>query len=360
MSHTEEPLRIGIVGTGKIAGVIAGAIHRARGAKLAAVASRSQESAESFVANHGRDGHGWDGRSDARAFGSWRQMFGAEGAGAIDAVYLATPTTTREEIAVAAASAGKHVLAEKPFVSLASVRRIATACRDHGVAFLDATHFVHHPRTARIQQSIRQDLGKALALRSSFFALVTNRGNIRYDQKLEPLGVVGDLGWYCFRATAEYLDAEASLERAETRIEVDGDTGAALRAAGFLAFDDGTTSTWDAGFDVGAFQMDLDILGSQAAIHLDDFVHDWQGSHEFNEDLEPTFLIKRGRASPSTFEPVTVPCDTPHASLMVERLAALARSKNLAADNARWIRATERTQELLDAAWAAGALPGVD
>jgi hypothetical protein len=100
--------------------------------------------------------------------------------------------------------------------------------------------------------------------------------------------------------------------------------------------------------------MDLDVLGSRAALHLDDFVHDWQGSHEFSEDIEPSFLVKRGRASPSTFETVTVPCDTPHASLMIERLVALSRSENLAQDNEPWIRATERTQELVDAAWRAG------
>ena len=352
MSQSPEPLRLGIAGTGKIAGVIAHAIHEARGATLAAVSSRRRGSAEAFLHKHA-ESHGdtEPASGGLLGFGSWQEMCESD---AVDAVYIATPTSTCEAIAVAAAASGKHVLAEKPFVDLPTVRRITARCREHGVAFLDATHFVHHPRTGCIKEAVRQDLGTALALRSSFFALVTNRSNIRFDPSLEPTGVIGDLGWYCFRATVEYLDPQAPLVRAEARIETDPGSGAAVRAAGFFAFEDGKTSTWDAGFDVGAFQMDLDILGRRAALHLNDFVHDWQGSHEFNDDIEPSFLIKRGKASPSTFERVTVPCDTPHASLMIERFVALSRSENLAEDNEPWIRATERTQELVDAAWEAG------
>lgn len=347
MSSSDQTLRVGIAGTGKIAGVTSRAIRESPNATLAAVSSRRLDSAERFSEEHGAE----------HAFGSWRQMCESN---VIDAVYIATPTAACEEIAVAAASCGQHVLAEKPFVDLPTLLRIVDACREHGVAFLDATHFVHHPRTARLKVSIRESLGQPLALRSSFFAPVKNRSNIRFNPSLEPTGVVGDLAWYCFRATAEFLDAGTSPVRVETEVRRDPDSGAVYRATGLFSFDDGTTSSWDAGFDVGAFVQDLDLLGSDATIHLDDFVHDWFGSYDFGgPSADPSeipaagFSVKRGKVRPRQFERIETPCETPHQVLMFDRFAALAKSENLADDNAPWIRASIRTQELLDAAWMA-------
>src|SRR6185436_2511740 len=96
-------LGFGIVGTGFIAGMIADAIAKSTNAKLIAVSSRQMDSARSFVAT--RPGvaavQGLDGlltRAD------------------VEAVYIATPTAGREDIALAAIAAGKHVLVEKPFM----------------------------------------------------------------------------------------------------------------------------------------------------------------------------------------------------------------------------------------------------
>ena len=55
-------------------------------------------------------------------FDSWAEMAASD---VIDAVYIATPTSVREEIPIAAANGGKHVLGEKPFASADSVGRIA-------------------------------------------------------------------------------------------------------------------------------------------------------------------------------------------------------------------------------------------
>ena len=345
MPSSDQTLRVGVAGTGKIARVTARAIRESRNAALAAVSSRRLARAKVFGEENGAE----------HPFGSWREMCDSD---LIDAVYIATPTAACEEIAMAAAGCGLHVLAEKPFADLPTLRRIIDACRGAGVAFLDATHFVHHPRTARLQETIRQELGEPLALRSSFFAPVKNRSNIRFDPSLEPTGVVGDLAWYCFRATAEFLAPDATIERVETEVRRDPDSGAVFRATGFFAFGDGTTSSWDAGFDARAFVQDLDVMGSEAVVHLDDFVHDWQGSYEFGGPPEDgataaTYFVKRGKGRPSGFERIETPCDTPHQVFMIDRLAALAGSQNLSEDDEPWIQASLRTQELLDAAWAA-------
>ena len=136
-----------------------------------------------FAAQHGAD----------RAFDDWEAMLDWDG---VDAVYVATPTSVREEISLAAATRRKHVLAEKPFASLASVQRITRACREHDVAFMDGTHFVHHPRTQAVRGGTAGNIGWPWSLDSAFQFSMPDRSNIRFDSTLEPMGAIGDAGWY--------------------------------------------------------------------------------------------------------------------------------------------------------------------
>jgi phthalate 4,5-cis-dihydrodiol dehydrogenase len=61
-----------------------------------------------------------------------------------DAVYIATPTRTHEELTVLAVAHGAHVLVEKPIaLDLASAERMIAAAREHGRALM-----VNHKRSA--------------------------------------------------------------------------------------------------------------------------------------------------------------------------------------------------------------------
>jgi len=196
------PLRWGVVGTGGIANSMAPRIIEADGAVLAAVSSRRMETAQEYAGKHGVP----------NAFDSWEKMIASD---AIDAVYIATPTSVREEIGVAAANHGKHVLGEKPFANLPSLRRIVAACRENGVGFMDGTHFPHHPRTAYIKSMMSEQVGWPWSLASAFQFGLTDTGNIRYNPKLEPYGAIGDAGWYNMRAAVEYLPADVELASVE-------------------------------------------------------------------------------------------------------------------------------------------------
>ena len=110
-----KTLRWGVVGTGGIANSMAPRIQQASNAGLVAVSSRKMATAEKFA----------DAHNVSKAFDSWADMFAWDG---VDAIYVATPTSVREEICVAAANSGKHVLGEKPFANLASLQRITAAC----------------------------------------------------------------------------------------------------------------------------------------------------------------------------------------------------------------------------------------
>ena len=321
-------MRWGIVGTGVIANAMADMIRTAEASAIAAVASRRMESAQQFADAHGVPG----------AFGDWREMIRSA---SVDAVYVATPTGLREEICIAAAKAGKHVLGEKPFASLASVERITAACRDQDVAFMDATHFVHHPRTLYIRQHSGELFGTLRSVASAFQFGFADHDNIRFDRELEPMGAIGDAGWYNMRAAVEYLPPGSKLESASAHLQRDPATGAASSGAGVLLFNEGMTSSWHCGFDSGAAVMDLRISGTEGVVNIDDFLIQ-------KPDGSADYLYRRD--GNDTAETINIPSLKPCAALMFEDLAAAAADPSL---REQWMTATERTQALLDAAWAA-------
>ncbi len=338
------PLRIGFAGAGTIAGTVAGAVKQAAGAELTAVASRRPESAEAFAETHGIAAHG-----------TWQDLIASN---AVDAIYVATPTAVREEICVAAARAGKHVLGDKPFASLESLKQITGTCKRAGVAFMDATHFSHHPRTRQLKATLAEQIGRPQAVHSSFFFPLSDRSNIRFDPRQEPTGAVGDMGWYSMRAIAEFMPENLSLRSVSGGCRRDAETGAVIRGAGVMEFENGNTSTWNFGYSAGVILMDLDILGTDGMVRLDDFVLDWaQGFGLDDPGYAVGYTRRAGLMTPSEFEYVETPSGKPQAVHMIESFAALAADPSGEAGRAS-IAISENTQRLLDAAWRAVSATG--
>jgi len=332
------PLRVGVVSTGLIAGFTTTAIAASVGCQPVAVSSRRRDTAQAFAGRHGL----------AHAFDDWREMVASPH---IDAVYVATPTAPREAIAVFAAQQGKHVLAEKPFASLASLTAITAACQSAGVAFMDATHFTHHPRAALLRATLPARIGKVLAVRSSFFFPNSDRSNVRFDTTQEPMGSVGDMAWYTARALAEFTPADATPVYSAGVVTRDTASGAAVHGAGVLRLSDGCTATWDAGYDCGTCTMDLQLLGERGAVSLDDFVLDWaRGFMLAAQDHDVGFSQRCGVVNPAGFEWVSTPSAAAQSVLMMESFAALARKPAGAAALAS-IALSLRTQTILDATW---------
>ncbi len=103
------PVRVGIAGTGAIASVMARtlAMMRSSGdgsACLAAVASRDEKRASSFIKRNGCEG--------AKAFGSYEEMASS---GAVDLAYIAVPNQAHLPVAEAFLDQGVSCLVEKPF-----------------------------------------------------------------------------------------------------------------------------------------------------------------------------------------------------------------------------------------------------
>ena len=327
---------IGIVGTGRIAGVLAKSIHAAEQAELVAVSSRTQAKANQFAAEHAIP----------------QSVAGVEALLQLDTVqgvYIATPTAAKYELAQQALSADRHVIIEKPLPAVEQYRQLATLAEERGLVLIDATHFVHHPRTHQIQQRLSELVGRPRSLHASFFAPLEDRENIRFDPKQEPSGVLGDLGWYCLRAVVEYLQPQGELAACQATAERDAQTKAIVRIGGHLSFADGRYATFDCGFNAGTLIMDLSLIGTQGMVAMDDYVLDWENSWASQNTQTPAgFVHRTGSMNRAEFEFVATPSEKPADVLMIDAFAHLIHSGDHAA-HTKWMKKSIATQRMLDA-----------
>jgi hypothetical protein len=119
-------------------------------------------------------------------------------------------------------------------------------------------------------------------------------------------------------------------------------TKAVIGGSGVIAFDDGSTTTWNCGFDSGAACMDLRISGTSGQFSLHDFVFNpGKGDAEY-------VYRKGGFGDGGTSERISVPSAKSAAALMFEDFAAMVGNSELLQAS---VMASERTQEWLDAVW---------
>ena len=131
---TDGQLRWGILGTGLIAAAFATDLALTDSGVIAAVGSRSHESAERFAAAHGV----------SRAHASYEALVNDP---EIDVVYVATPHPMHRDNALLALEAGKPVLVEKPFtMNAAEARDVVTVARERRLFAMEAmwTRFLPH------------------------------------------------------------------------------------------------------------------------------------------------------------------------------------------------------------------------
>lgn len=123
-----KKLRWGILGTGSIANRFANDLKTYDGAVLAAVGSRTPETAVAFGGAHGI--------AENRCFGSYEALAASPD---VDIVYVASPHSRHAEHMTLALAAGKHVLCEKAFTLNAhEARRVFALAREKGLFAAEA------------------------------------------------------------------------------------------------------------------------------------------------------------------------------------------------------------------------------
>ncbi|WP_392543653.1 Gfo/Idh/MocA family protein [Oryzobacter telluris] len=134
------PLRWGILGTGWIADRFLTSLRGHTRQVVAAVGSRSQESADRAAAGWGVE----------RAHGSYEALVADPG---VDVVYVATPHNHHLPHALLAIAAGKHVLVEKPVgLDATEARAIGEAAAAAGVFCMEAMWTLFLPKLDVVRQ----------------------------------------------------------------------------------------------------------------------------------------------------------------------------------------------------------------
>ena len=232
MTPEDSVVRWGILGTGKIARVLAGALAESRDGMLVAVASRDAERALALADEYGVDRHHvtYEGLLDDEA---------------VDLVYVATHHPAHREWAVRAAEAGKHVFCEKPLAMRASdAAEIVEAARANDVFLLEAFAYRCHPQTAALSRLLRDGAIGEIRMVDAVFGYDAgpDPGNYLLTHELGGGGIL-DVG--CYTTSMAHLVAAAATGAATVEtVDVAGaatigSTGVDVSSAATLVFEGG-------------------------------------------------------------------------------------------------------------------------
>ena len=163
-------LRWGILGPGRIATRMVGAVAGCARGELVAVGSRDAGRAARFAADHGI----------ARSFGSYEALVASPD---VDVIYIALPNHLHVPWTIRALEAGKHVLCEKPLALAAhDVDAIAAACERTGQIAVEGFMYLHHPQILRTLELVRSGaLGPLELVNGTFSFFLTDEGDVRVD-----------------------------------------------------------------------------------------------------------------------------------------------------------------------------------
>ncbi|HWA71945.1 MAG TPA: Gfo/Idh/MocA family oxidoreductase [Polyangiaceae bacterium] len=212
MHSDERRIRYAVVGAGNIAqvAVLPAFAHAHENSELVAIVSGDGEKREALAKRYGLD-----------LSGDYDDLESLVKAGAIDALYIATPNTEHKDLTLRAAKLGVHVLCEKPLApTVRDCEEMVRACAAANVKLMVAYRLHFEATSLRALQIVQSGkLGRA-TLFSSFFTHVVREGDIRRVPDLAG-GATNDLGVYCINAARTLFGAEP-ISAVATSIEKEG------------------------------------------------------------------------------------------------------------------------------------------
>ena len=206
-----KKIRFGIVGTGNIAHRFASAIANVKEAELTAVASRKQETADSFG----------DEFSIPYRFGSYEDMAKSD---VIDVAYIAVPHSGHNPCSCLMMNNGKHVICEKPAaVNYREAREMTECAKKNGVFFMEAMWARLVPGTLKLLEMIADGvLGEIKGVEGKFcYTLDEDEMDHHVLKPEHGGGSTLDVGVYGLSFASWYLGRDA-----ERIVAMDDDIGA--------------------------------------------------------------------------------------------------------------------------------------
>jgi predicted dehydrogenase len=229
-------LRWGILGTGNIARQFVTGVRASRRGTLAAVASRAQGAADEFARKF----------EIPVALGDYPSLFSRAD---VDAVYISLPNSMHHQWTLAALSAGKHVLCEKPIsVVPEQAREMFALAESKRLTLVEAFMYRSHPLTRAVLETLASGVIGTLQIVRTSFCFHTSKidGNIRFDPTLAG-GALMDIGCYCIDFSRLVAGCEPIAVHAQGRIHPRGVDDI---AAGTMVFPNGILASFTCGMAV--------------------------------------------------------------------------------------------------------------
>ncbi len=151
-----EKVRVGVIGSGFIGNIHVDGLKHVKEADVVAVASRSPGKARQFA----------DERGIPDAYEDYRELLARDD---IDAITVGVPNYLHEEVVVAAAQAGKHIMCEKPFArTLEEGQRMLDAVNQADVKLVYGEMLCFAPKYVRAKRLVDEGaLGEVFLVKQS-------------------------------------------------------------------------------------------------------------------------------------------------------------------------------------------------
>jgi predicted dehydrogenase len=172
------------------------------------------------------------------------------------------------------------------------------ACRANGVQFMDGVMFMHGKRLPLLRSVIDdgETVGALRRITSQFsFAAGDDflKNNIRVSNALEPLGSLGDLGWYNIRFALFVMKYQLPRQVSGRMLAEHGAGGAAvpLEFSGELFFPGGVSASFYCSFTT-ELQQWAHVSGTKGSVAVADFVLPYYGCESSFVADRPVFNVR--------------------------------------------------------------------
>jgi predicted dehydrogenase len=299
-----DKLRFGVLGCARIAlEKVIPAIQRSERCEVVALASRDVDRAAIAAAE----------LAVGRMHGSYDDLLADD---AVEAVYIPLPNHLHAEWTLRAASAGKHVLCEKPLaLDAAEAAGMVEGCRRAGVTLMEAFMYRLHPMWARVHALVAEgSIGELYAIQGFFSYRNVDPANIRNIAEYGG-GALLDIGCYPINVARWIFGSEPSSVVGAVRF--DPVFGTDVLASAVLDFD-GRHATFTCSTQIEDDQR-VHLVGTEGRLVVE---------IPFNIPPDrPTRIIRAAGGDPPVspgLEVITVPAADPYA-VQADAFAAAVR-----------------------------------
>ncbi|GAL27797.1 oxidoreductase [Vibrio variabilis] len=270
---------LAIVGTGMMADIIAKSVSEIdTEITVYAVLSRDEKKAKEFGRRFSIP--------ECRCYNDKESFFTDNN---IDSVYIATPTSEKEKYLSYCIERNKHVLIEKPLpVSKNSIYLYELAKQDN-LVIMDATHCVHNSIFDKLEYLIDSYVGDIENIEVKFcWPSEYSSKSTKMNRELEPLGAMGDLGWYTARLLIELT--KGNFKKFSHVIQNDAGTIIESRITGYSGL---TSFSLFSSYRGHTATQQAIISGSKGEIIINDFIMPYWGSFVYGDVQRYTDVIVR-------------------------------------------------------------------